>query len=414
MSGTAHPQWRDLLQRDGKKKILGSAHNALVVIAHDPELSGIFARNVFTGRDLILRPLPTAINGYGEQPGPYPRPFAENDVFLVQAYLSTEYNPRFGFEMTQRAIATIAAAASYHPVVDWLGTLQWDGQPRVDGWLTKAFGADRTDYTTAAGTKFLIAAVRRVMHPGCQFDHMLVVEGLQGIGKSTTFRTLFGDAWFTDQIPHDLGNKDASQGLLGKWGIEFSDIEQLTSRRAEIETIKAFITRRIDWFRPPYGRGFVEQPRQCVLTGTTNRRDWLSADETGNRRFWPIAGTHADPAWVAETREQLWAEAAARESAGEAIWLDDPDIAAAARSEQDERHDEDPWTAPVRSFLLGKTEFLMPELLSDLGIPTRDQGRAEQMRAGKVVRNLGWFTVTLWNGNSQSTQRVWKRPHIIV
>ena len=197
--------------------------------------------------------------------------------------------------------------------------LQWDGKPRIDHWLVNTFDCDNTDYHRAVSAKFLIASVRRVMHPGCKFDHMMILEGFQGLGKSTVLRKLFGDDNFTDQIPDDLKSKDASMSLMGVWCLEFSEIDHLI--RSEVEVIKAFLSRQIERFRPPYGRGFIDRPRQIVMVGTTNLDDYLK-DSTGNRRFWPVSCKTASVEFIEANRDQLWAEAVYREKIKETIWLE--------------------------------------------------------------------------------------------
>src|SRR5262249_11852322 len=147
----------------------------------------------------------------------------------------------------------------------------------------------------AVGEKFLISAIARVMRPGCKADHALVLEGPQGIGKSGVGRILAGDEWFTDQVA-DFGSKDASMQLRGIWMIELSELGSLP--RADRERVKAFITQQSERFRLPYGHRLVNHPRQCVFIATTNSDTWLQ-DETGGRRFWPVACRAIDLASLA-------------------------------------------------------------------------------------------------------------------
>ena len=398
--------WRASLTHDSKGKLLATASNTLTILCNDHELRDTFARNVFTAENVLTQPLPAAVSSLAPQPAGYPRRWSESDIFLTQAYLHMFYSSKFSFEITERAMTAVAATRSFHPVLQWIEEQVWDGHPRIDTWLINAFDAEDSPYVRAVGSKFLIAAVRRVRSPGCQFDYMLVVEGLQGIRKSTAFRNLFGDQWFTDDMPHDFRNKDSPQALLGVWGIEFSEVAQLTSSKAEVETIKAFISRRIDRFRPPYGRGFILQPRQGVFTGTTNRSDWLS-DETGNRRFWPVAGKTADPTWVTVNRDQLWAEAAVRETTGEPIWLDSDPLQQDAAIEQDKRLEDDAWAPAVHTFLAGKTATQIGEVLTGIGVITQHQDKRAQMRVGRILRSVRWIRETSWDKNTHTVQKRW-------
>jgi len=402
--------WNAGLIRDKKGNILATASNALIIASNDPHLRGTFARNVFTAEFVLTQSMPSAVSVLAPQPAGYPRQWTEPDIFLMQAYLHQSYSPKFSFEMAHRAMSAVASTASFHPVLQWIEAQTWDGKPRIDGWLINTFNCPDTPYVRAIGSKFLIAAVRRIRSPGCQHDTMLVIEGPQGIRKSTAFRTLFGNAWFTDDMPHDLKNKDSPQALLGVWGVEFSEVAQITSSKAETETTKAFLSRRIDRFRPPYGRGFILQPRQAVFVGTTNRTDWL-VDETGNRRFLPSYGDHADPEWVAINRDQLWAEAAHREAAGESIWLNTSDLQQFAAIEQEKRMEDDPWAPAVRAYLAGK--FIPTEIgdvLTGIGVAVQNQDKRAQMRVGRIMRVVGWNRVTNWDANTRKMHKNWSPP----
>jgi predicted P-loop ATPase len=142
---------------------------------------------------------------------------------------------------------------------------------------------EASDYVWAIGAKWLISAVAHIYKPGCKADHMLIAEGPQGLFKSTAFQVL-GEPWFTDNI-EELGTKDSQLATLGRWIIELAELDALT--RAELSRVKAFLSRSIDRFRPPYGRRLIESPRQCVFVGTVNHGEYLR-DETGGRRFWPV------------------------------------------------------------------------------------------------------------------------------
>ena len=280
-------------------------------------------------------------------------------MHLHPGLLLRAWSPKFSRATIEDAMMADASIRCFHPVCDWLGALVQDGKPRLDNWLVNAFDCENTELHQAIGAKFLIAAVRRVKRPGVKFDHMMVLEGAQGIGKSTALRVLFGDPWFSDHVPSDLASKDAAQALLGIWCLEFAEIEHLI--RAEVETIKAFLSRSVDRYRAPYDRGFLEHPRQCVMVGTTNSDDYLR-DTSGNRRVWPVACKSADPGWVEVNREQLWAEAVAREAAGEAIWFNDETLEGEATKAQATRLADDVASEATVDWLPGRSTRPRPDL----------------------------------------------------
>lgn len=395
--------WQGRLGKNTDGAPLPTIANAMILFANDPALVGLLAYDAFRSEHLITRPAPAIEDGASALPGPYPRSWGAEDVAIVQSYFQRLWSPKFARATVEDAMLASAALARFHPVVDWLDGLVWDGTPRVDTWLVQAFGARDTPYHRAVGAKFMIAAVRRLREPGCKFDHMPVLEGNQGIGKSRTIKALFGASYFSDAIPSDLTSKDAAMALLGVWCLEFAEIEHLI--RAEVETIKAFLSRSVDRYRPPYGRSYVERPRQGVLIGTTNSDDYLR-DATGNRRIWPVRCKTADDAWVERNREQLWAEAAIREATDEPIWLDDGAVQEAANTAQSYRMTEDVWSDAIASWLTGRPEVKVADILTDcLYVPRERQGKAHEMRVGSILKQMGWRRVVVWRG---SAIRIWK------
>jgi hypothetical protein len=262
---------------------------------------------------------------------------------------------RFGFlprrEFFFTVVVDAARANSFHPVLDYLDGLAWDGVPRLDRWLVDYGGADATEYVCAVGAIDLVAAVRRVRKPGCKFDEMLILENpLQGTDKSTAIKVLaVREEWYSDDLPLHADGKRVIEQTRGKWIIEASELSGM--KRSEVEHVKAMLSRTSDRGRLVWDRFTTDRPRQFVIIGTTNPTRYLK-DTTGNRRFWPIAIGGFDLVELARDRDQLWAEAAAREATGASIRLD-PKLYAAAREEQEEREIADPWRDLIENATTG-------------------------------------------------------------
>jgi hypothetical protein len=294
--------WQSRLKRGGKDGdggIKPTLENTLLIIRNmvSPE---VFKRDIFGQRDFYGTPAPWTGAEVGKM-------LTDDDAIAIKAWLG----PKFGFEpslgVVFEAMNEIALSNGFHPVQQELLALpDWDGKPRIHGWLKRHFNAEGDDvYLDDVFRKWLIASITRTFEPGAKFDWMPILEGPQGVGKSVFGSILFGQKYFADWLPN-LGDKDAALGLLGRRCVEFAELDRM--RRSEVETVKAFVTRTHDVVRPPYGRKSVEYPRGVVFFGTTNRETYLQ-DDTGNRRFCPIKVGALDWAAIERDRDQLWAEA---------------------------------------------------------------------------------------------------------
>ena len=265
--------------------------------------------------------------------------------------------------------------------------MKWDGTPRLDNWLTRYLGVMDSIYVQAVGSRFLISAVARIFQPGCQVDHILILEGPQGILKSSALRTL-GSPWFADRISK-VGTKDSALEVAGVWLIEMSELDALT--RATNSAIKSFVTRRNDRFRPPYGKHVIERPRQCVFAGSINPVGGYLNDPTGARRFWPIACGVIDLDVLVRDRDQLWAEALVRFRARPVWWLETPELQALAVAEQEARFKTDPWEESIGKWLISRNDVSVPEVLHGaLGLAPGSWTHPAEIRVAAILKSNGF------------------------
>ena len=300
-------------------------------------------------------------------------------------------------ELFQDVLDYRARQRSFHPVLDYLGGLIWDRTPRLDAWLIAAAGATDTAYIRAVSALVLIAAVRRVRHPGTKFDEMLVLEsGEQGQFKSTGIKTLCPNAeWFSDDLPLNVPTKELVERTAGKWIIEASDLSGM--RYSQVEQLKGMLSRQVDGpVRLAYGRMPVEAPRQFILIGTTNSYTYLS-DQTGNRRFWPVRVERFEIDWIAQHRDQLWAEAVVREAAGESIRLS-PSLYDAAGEQQAHRTTEHPWTEALAAEYAVQdpgVRVTPDDLWNFLAVPIERRTAAGARIIAQAMQSLNYRRITV-------------------
>jgi hypothetical protein len=317
--------------------------------------------------------------------GPYLEDAAVDRLWLT---MGQRFRLHAAYELTYRVVRDAARRNEFHPVLDYLDNLKWDGVERVNKWLVTYGGAKDTQYARAVGALLLVAAVRRVRHPGCKFDEMPVLESPQGMVKSMTLQALaVKDEWFSDDLPFNIDSQKVIERLQGKWIVEAAELSGM--RNSEIEHVKAFLSRTTDRARLAYGRIVAEVRRQCVIVGTTNSVKYLK-DTTGNRRFWPVSVKVFELENLKRDRDQLWAEAAAREAAGESIRLD-PHLWAEAAMAQRDRLIEDPFVDALQEYLGGKEGKIASSSVREiLGVRAGNLSQEHNRRMGDAMRRLGW------------------------
>jgi predicted P-loop ATPase len=305
----------------------------------------------------------------------------------LQSWMQAADLAQISTATVHNAMSFRARECAYHPVRDYLETLQWDGTPRLDVWLTTRLGAELRPYTQAVGRMFMISMVARIFWPACKADYMLVLEGPQSAFKSTACAVLAGE-WFSDNLPDVTSGKEVSQHLRDKWLIEVSEMHAMS--RAEASQLKAFISRTTERYRPSYGRMQVVEPRQCVFIGTTNKDTYLR-DETGGRRFWPVKTGRIDIDGLTEERDQLFAEAVHAYRQGTQWWPDRNFEREHIMPEQEERYEADAWEENITDYISTRTKVTIGQVAREaLHIETPRIGTSEQRRIAAVLEFLQW------------------------
>jgi predicted P-loop ATPase len=358
--------------------------------------NGVLAHDDFAGRPVLLSapPWPTA------DEAKFPRPWEPVDDTYAAEWLQ-HHGVGVSVKVVGQAVEAVALRNHFHPVRTYLEGLRWDGMERIPYWLSDHLGVHDSDFVRAIAVRWPIAAVARVFDPGCKADCLLILEGPQGSLKSTALRVL-SDPWFSDDMP-EIGTKDASLQASGVWIIELAELDSL--ERADAAKVKAFMSRRTDRFRPPYGARVIERPRQCLFAGTTNKTGGYLRDETGGRRFWPVTVGDIDVAGLGLARDQLWAEAVARYRKGEPWWLETRELNGAAAEAVAERYDSDAWQDLISKHLVGRSHTSVAEILKDvLHLEAARWDRSLQTRVGMCLRALRW------NPDGPDRPRIYRPP----
>jgi predicted P-loop ATPase len=317
-----------------------------------------------------------------------PRAVSDNDTIAILSDIERNWKIKYSKFTIADVIARRCDLNRFHPVKNYFASLTWDGVRRIGSWLVKYCGAQDTEYARAVGEIFFIAAVRRIMHPGCKFDEMMVLESPQGMEKSTLLKTLaIRQEWFSDDLPLNLKDKEVIEHLRSRLIVEAAELQGI--RKANVEHLKAFLSRQVDRGRMAYAHYVSEVPRQCVIVGTTNGGGYLS-DTTGNRRFWPIKVESIDIAAIMRDRDQFWAEAVEVEKTNFSIRLPQR-LWQGAEVEQSLRTTPDPYAEVLENKFNGHAGKIVSLDLWKLfgmaaGHRTHDQGR----RLSAAMIQLGW------------------------
>ena len=362
--------------------------NTEIYLDNLPNLRDKLAVNLFSMDTIWRRPAPwhkpTILTGEID------KVLDDDDLIRMREALN-----QVGFDPTTSHVLEASRAVSlrneYHPVKEYFEKLpEWDKVERLKGFFPELCGAENCAYTQQVGVKIFTAIVARIYNPGCKFDYLPILIGAQGIGKSTLLEAIaIKPQWYTDNLGA-IDNKDVILRMRSKLIVENAELTMFDKN--DPNTVKAFLSRRVDRDRLPYDRLPRDLPRQCIIFATTNKDRFLQ-DETGNRRMWPIEVTKINLPGVKKILPLLYAEAIARFKAGEALYLDTKDANDIAVAKQEERYNSDDWEPKVEEWIdEHKHRKLTIGMVWEgcfLGNITHC-GFREQKRIGSVLRRLGW------------------------
>jgi putative DNA primase/helicase len=307
-------EWKAKLSYSDKGTIIQSIHNSLLITRHDPGIKGTIALDEFTRKINVKQNTPW-------RNVTLPEPWTDADDAALRHYLEVRYRIKKR-ECINDALQIITKENQYHPIIEYLDSITWDGVPRIETALIYFLGVEDTPYTREISRKWFTAGAARIRKPGVKFDNMLILVGNQGVGKSQFFiRITKNLTWFSDSMSKFDNSKESMEQLAGKWIIELGELSAL--KRFEVEHVKVFLSKQEDSYRQSYGKRTESYPRQCIFGGTTNREDFLQ-DATGARRFWPVKVGDTQKLWKEMTPaivDQLWAEADTSWKLGEDLYL---------------------------------------------------------------------------------------------
>jgi putative DNA primase/helicase len=375
--------WTKALRRDRNGALQNSLHNITLIMENDENLKAVCFNQLADGMEIK-----------GSVPWQHPARFwRDADDAQLICYVDANYGS-FSARNYQIAVAKVVDDRSYHPIREYLASLpEWDGVTRAEILLIDYLGAEDNAYTRAVTRKTICGAVARVQHPGVKFDNILVLNGDQGIGKSTLIAKLGGE-WYSDSLSlTDMNDKTAAEKLQGYWILEIGELAGM--KKADIDKVKAFISRQDDKYRASFGRRVTPHPRQCIFFGTTNSQNGYLRDITGNRRFWTVKtpGTGKKKPWqlTNEDVRQIWAEALVLVERGEKLYLDS-NLEALSQVEQSSAMEQDDREGLVSAYLnlplpenwSGMDIYARQEYIRDPDGPTQPKGIAPRDRVSNM------------------------------
>lgn len=379
--------WRAALNYHGES-LVKSAENIALYLTHHPAWERRLAWDDFAGRVVMLEDAPQCGGLLVPKKG---QPLDDHHLTAVSWWLDSETARHFSREHVQAGVAMASRVNTVHPLRDYLIERRkaWDATSRVATFASTYLGCDDTPYTRAVAKMWLISCVARGIAPGCQVDHMIVLEGKQGANKTSALR-LLAKQWFCPSLPDLRDDKAASERVQGSWICEIGELDAL--RGASATRVKDFLTRTFDRYRPAYGRHVIDRPRSCVFAGSTNEHVYL-VDHSGGRRFWPLRVAVTKPIdreALARDVDLIWAEAAVMHECGE-VWWPSAELTETLSDEQEARYMPDEWEQKISEWCEHQDEVAVADVLGQcLSIEPGKWTQADQSRVARALLRLGY------------------------
>lgn len=409
--------WKDDLMYTNKGNLVSNASN-LELLLSNGHLKNTLAYDDFKNREVVLNDLPWR----KKSPFQTYEPWLGADDAELRHYLGKRYDVKSA-NVIRDAFTHVTRDNAFNPIHDYLEAFEWDGVERLDTLFIDYLGAPDSEYTRTVTRKMFMAGVVRIYEPGTKFDEMLVLIGPQGCGKSTILAKM-GKQWFSDSLK-SFDSKEAGEYLQNSWIFEFGELSAM--KKAEVEEVKAFVSKTTDMYRVAYDRVVSEFPRKCVFFGTTNNFDFLK-DQTGNRRFWPVSLTPERATknlftdLTDELVGQMWAEAKHYCEKGEPLTLP-PHVKKVATETQDAHMEDDPRVGWIMNYLetpIDDDFAEEPEIRTRVSAAEiweecfqRKKGDMRTWDAREIcgiLRNIpGWKDVGKQRFRGQGTQRAFDR-----
>jgi putative DNA primase/helicase len=415
-------QWKKEPNYDDPNSIIsdgrierGSLHNKLVFLRHLPKYRGLFRYDRFSSKIILFRQPP-----WHDKTEPFKvRCIRDADYTYIAAALE-----RDGLDdnvtKTRDAVCVSAMENWINPPLEFFEGIKWDGTPRIKGGLQKYLGAKGDDvYLDTVWRVWLVSAIARIYKPGAKADAMIVLEGGQGVGKSTALKTLAsfghgpdGESYFCDNISFsDLSGykrMDAVGMLQGKFIVEFPEMSKMN--KTDVEDVKAWLGRTDDEGRRAYGRENGRYPRQFICAGTTNADRWL-VDETGNRRFYPVAVGKIDLDALAQDTAQIWAEAVHLYKNGAKWWIGvDEDVYKIAEDVQKLRLQESVWDDAIERIVSAYNVISNEEIFIELGMTDVSRREDKHLKIiQRCMKKLGYKNEPIWSATLCRSIRKWRK-----